>query len=341
MRRASFAALAAWLFCSAAQADSFGAGSDAFAIPFVRIESPNNPPDQFLSDLDPAKPPSGGSVSYEYRLGKYEVSERMIDAANALGGLGITKDARGPDKPATSVSWIEAARFVNWLNTSTGHSPAYKITSRIVPGEPLPGRDGGTSPDTIAYDFHLWLPTDPGYDPSNRFRNTQAFYFLPSHDEWYKAAYFDPMQGVYYDYPTGSDAAPQQVGGGNVPGTAVYGIGSNPSDVTSVGGPSPFGTYGQGGNAYELIETEIDKLNDSIGGNRVTRGGSFDETASTLAAGTAGSTSPVTEVRVYGFRVASQIPEPSAASSIASALLFAVGRLRHRPLRRPQNLGIS
>jgi formylglycine-generating enzyme required for sulfatase activity len=322
MMRLSFAALAAWVFCSAAQADSFGAGSDAFAIPFVRVESPNNPPDQFLSNLDPAKPPSGGSVSYAYRLGKYEVSERMIDAANALGGLGITKDARGPDKPATSVSWIEAARFVNWLNTSTGHSPAYKITSRIVPGEPLPGRNGGTAPETIAYDFHLWLPTDSGYDPSNRFRNTQAFYFLPSHDEWYKAAYFDPALGVYYDYPTGSDTAPQRVAGGTVPGTAVYGSLLSPSDIVSAGGPSPFGTFAQGGNAYELLETEIDKTNDSVGAFRTGRGGAFDSAAANLVSYTAIPLLPAGESPFYGFRVASRIPEPSAASLIGSALLL-------------------
>ena len=54
--------------------------------------------------------------AYTYRIGKFEISEQMIDKANALGGLGITKDTRGPDFPATSVTWYEAARFVNWLN---------------------------------------------------------------------------------------------------------------------------------------------------------------------------------------------------------------------------------
>jgi len=52
-------------------------------------------------------------VPYSYRIGKYEISEQMIDKANALGGLGITKDSRGPDKPATNVTWFEAAKFVN------------------------------------------------------------------------------------------------------------------------------------------------------------------------------------------------------------------------------------
>ena len=37
----------------------------------------------------------------------FEISEQMIDEANAVGGLGLTHNARGPDKPATGLSWNE------------------------------------------------------------------------------------------------------------------------------------------------------------------------------------------------------------------------------------------
>ena len=57
----------------------------------------------------------------------------MVDKANTLGGLGIAKDTRGADKPATSVSWNEAARFINSLNTSAGSTPAYKFA--LQPGD--------------------------------------------------------------------------------------------------------------------------------------------------------------------------------------------------------------
>src|SRR5690349_21624657 len=144
-----------------ARADTFGSGANSFQIDFVTIGSPGNPPD--------ANPNPAGAVPYAYRIGKYEISEQMIDKANALGGLGITKDARGPDYPATSVTWFEAARFVNWLNTSTGSVPAYKFDA------------GGN--------FQLWQPLDPGYDATNLYRNKLATYFLPSVDEWHKAAY--------------------------------------------------------------------------------------------------------------------------------------------------------
>ena len=86
-----------------------------------------------------------------------------------------------------------------------------------------------------------------------------ARYFLPSVDEWYKAAYYDPTSGVYYDYPTGSDTAPTAVASGTAAGTAVYNqlLAQGPADITLAGGLSPYGTMGQGGNVSELEETVL------------------------------------------------------------------------------------
>ena len=186
-------------------ADTFGSGANTFNIDFVTIGNPGNAADTT------GNPNPAGSVPYAYRMGKFEISEQMIDKANTLGGLGITKDTRGADKPATSVSWNEAARFVNWLNTSTGSPPAYKFA--LQPGE------GGYSANA---NIQLWTPSDAGYNPNNLYRNSLARYFLPSVDEWYKAAYYDPTSGVYYDYPTGSNTAPTAVASGTAAGTAVY-----------------------------------------------------------------------------------------------------------------------
>ena len=136
-----------------------------------------------------------GAVPYSYRVGKYEVSEAMIDAYNTANpSILITKDTRGADKPATSVSWNEAARFVNWLNTSQGYQAAYKFDT-----------DGFN--DNIA----LWTPAEAWQQGGeNLYRHKDAKYFLPSEDEWYKAAYYDPNKGGagvggYWDYATGSD----------------------------------------------------------------------------------------------------------------------------------------
>ena len=62
-------------FASAAYADSFGSGANAFDIEFVTIGNPGNAADT-SGDPDPA-----GSVPYTYRMGQFEISEDMIEKA--------------------------------------------------------------------------------------------------------------------------------------------------------------------------------------------------------------------------------------------------------------------
>lgn len=289
---------------SSASADSFGSGGNSFAIDFVTVGSPGNPPD--------ANPNPAGAVPYTYRNGKYEVSEQMIDKANALGALGITKDARGPDFPATSVTWFEAARFVNWLNTSSGASPAYKF-------------DGMGN-------FQLWAPADPGYDASNLYRNKLAKYFLPTFNEWHKAAYFDPVLGVYYDYPTGSDSVPDGIDfvGDPVFDAVFFDGASNggPNVITNVGVVSPFGTFGLGGNVREWEETAFDRLNGAPAKQRRTPGGSWGGVPSLMeASNTLIGVAPSFEGDFVGFRVSRVVPEPTASSLVCIAV-FALRHLR-------------
>ncbi len=90
---------------------SFGSGGNTFNMEFVTIGNAGN-----AADTTGAPNPAG-AVGYEYGIGKFEVSEVMITKYNANFGtannLVITKDTRGTAKPATSISWNEAARFVN------------------------------------------------------------------------------------------------------------------------------------------------------------------------------------------------------------------------------------
>ncbi|MEX0610642.1 MAG: SUMF1/EgtB/PvdO family nonheme iron enzyme, partial [Pirellulales bacterium] len=201
------------------------------------------------------------------------------------------------------VSWFEAARFVNWLNTSTGSTPAYKFA--IQPGE-------------VGYsaraNIQLWTISDAGYNPANLFRNSLAKYFLPSAHEWYKAAYYDPTSGVYFDYPTGSDTAPTAVPSGTAAGTAAYGqvfTGSidDFADITLAGGLSPYGTMGQGGNVFEWEETEFDLVNDITFRARAIRGGGWTTDSFGLWSLSRLDFDPFIEHSSVGFRVAS-IPEP-------------------------------
>jgi hypothetical protein len=306
----------------AALIESFGTGTNTFTMTFEPIGNPGNAADTT------GVPNPAGSVGYHYNMGKYEVSRDMVTKANAEGGLGITLadmtpyGGNGSDRPATGPSWNEAARYVNWLNTSNGYSPAYKFD--VQPGQP-----GYSALANIT----LWQASDPGFNTANQFRNSQAKYFLPSMDEWYKAAYYDPNAnggtGGYWNYPTGSDTVPTQVSGGTSPGTAVYNhpISQGPADITSAGGLSPYLVMGLGGNVWEYVETESDLVNDSPSSNRPLRGSNWDFSASFLSAPyLLNGNSPTGGADIFGFRVAS-IPEPSSAALL---MLATVGLWQRR-----------
>jgi formylglycine-generating enzyme required for sulfatase activity len=229
-------------------------------------------------------PNPAGAVAYAYGLGKYEVSEDMITKFNASQALQITKSDRGGAKPATSVSWNEAARFTNWLNTSTGGSAAYKFTTNGVN-------------DNIA----LWTAADTlDYNATNPYRSLRANYVLPSMDEWYKAAYYNPTTGTYFDFPNGLDTPPTAVASGTAANTAVYGqfFAQGPADVTSAGGLSPYGIMGLGGNVWEWEETSLDLNNSSGSSDRGIRGGNWDFNSFNLSSSTRGLQQP----RVRGQR---------------------------------------
>ena len=278
--------------------ETFGSGANQFSMDFVAIGNPGNAADTTGS------PNPAGAVAYTYNLGKYEVSRDMITKANSAGSLGITLQdmtsygGNGVNRPAAGISWNEAAKFVNWLNTSTGGTAAYKFV-------------GGT--------FQLWSAGDAGYNANNLFRNSLAKYWLPSSDEWYKGAY-GKADGSWSNFPNGSDNAPTAVISGTAANTAVYGQSeaTGPADITSAGGLSAYGTMGQGGNVWEWNETAIDGSNNIVGENRVLRGGAWSYDSSFLGASSRPSQFPTNDNVDIGFRVAS-VPEPSALA------LFAVG----------------
>jgi formylglycine-generating enzyme required for sulfatase activity len=147
------------------------------------------------------------------------------------------------------------------------------------------------------------------------YRNSQAKYFLPSADEWYKAAYYNPSgSGSYGDYPTANGLVPTAVSSGTAANTAVFGqsYGTGPADITQAGGLTPYGTMGQGGNVWEWEETSYNLLNNSGSSARGVRGGSWSFNSHNLSSSSRVSDIPTYESTVFGFRVAS-IPEPSSA----------------------------
>ena len=279
--------------------ETFGTGANAFTMQFVTIGNPGNAADTSGS------PNPAGSVAYTYNLGKYEVSRDQINKANAAGSLGITLQdmypygGNGINRPATGISWYEAAKYVNWLNTSTGGTAAYKF-------------DGSGN-------FQLWSAGDAGYNANNLFRNSLAKYVIASSNEWYKGAY-GKADGSWSNFPNGSDSAPTAVAGGTDANTAVYNGQSGPAEITNAGGLSAYGTMGQGGNVWEWNETAYDGTNNTAGENRELRGGSWDGIGGGyFAASYRSGGNPPGEYFGVGFRVAS-VPEPSALSLLAIGL---------------------
>ena len=92
----------------------------------------------------------------------------------------------------------------------------------------------------------------PAYINGSVERNPGARFFIPNANEWYKAAFYDPVNEVYYDYATGSDEIPDLVTSGTAPGSMVL---NAIAPINQAGGQSPFGTMAQNGNMIELDET--------------------------------------------------------------------------------------
>lgn len=295
-------AFAALVFSS----DTFGTGGNQFTIDFTEIGNPNNSADST----------GFGSVGYNYRIGTYEISQNQLSLAVASGLAHVTAGAWSGDKPAAHMSWFESAAFVNWLNTSKGFQAAYNLTW-----------------SGSAWSMALWTAANPGYDASNQYRNSLAQYFLPSENEFYKAAFGKSDGSGYFLYPTASNTAPTAVTSGTSSGTAVYNQGwipPGPASVYQAGGSSSYGTMGQGGNIQEWQESSSNGLNSNTGDNRMVRGGYWYIGGDALDSSTRSSYGPGTDIVNLGFRVASAslapapagVPEPG---QIAASILLLAG----------------
>ena len=169
-----------WLWFStptSTQADTFGGFDEHFTIDFVTIGNIGNG-----DDVDNPYPNSGdggtsyGGVDYEFRVGVTEVPQDWITRAISLGMMNFQQGGLASQyRPTVNMDWYNAAVFVNWLNTSTGHQVAYNLTF---------------STNSQTWSMALW-GTDEAWQMGgqNLYRHKNAYYFLPSEDEWYKAAY--------------------------------------------------------------------------------------------------------------------------------------------------------
>ena len=211
--------------------------------------------------------------------------------------------------PAFDVTWFDAARFCNWLqNGQADHD-----------GRPSLRRPTETGAYTLNGDTTSGTET----------RNANAKYFIPSENEWYKAAYYNPSSGTYSTYATQSNIAPS-----NslvlVPNDANYyngGYTDSTNYLTPVGyfstSPSYYGTFDQSGDVWNWNDAIIS------GSFRGLRGGVW--VASTPASWrrpTATTATRRASTTIVGFRVAS-VPEPGSLTLLlACAVGFGIWRQR-------------
>ncbi|TWU29484.1 SUMF1/EgtB/PvdO family nonheme iron enzyme [Bythopirellula polymerisocia] len=297
---------------------SFGAVNYVYRI--SKHEVTNAQYTEFLNAIDPmgSKPNLGGSDPFLYTHFMF---------TNANGGINFNGGAANGSKyqvkpgrdnnPVTFVSFFDAMRFTNWLQNGQGsgstESGVYTIGS--------------------------------GY---SEIRNPSATYFIPSEDEWYKAAYHknDGVTANYWRFPTSTHATPYSdqppgsgsptqsntmnsrnddgIANGYDDGYAVTGSTSTSSTqnyLTDVGAYtaslSPYGTFDQGGNVLEWNEAAIFQSSFSRG----LRGGNWTCSSSCSIASPPLYSYTGTESEVIGFRVASAVPEPSTNLLVAFATL--------------------
>lgn len=310
-------AVAMSLVANATMADTFGTGANQFTIDFVPISGATNPTDTSLSG-------GYGIVNNDYRMGTYEITNDQwnkfktslgVPVVGSDGGYYCSPYYTGANVPTNNVSWYEAAQFTNWLNTSTNHQVAYKFTGTQ-----------GTGNCALA----TWSPAE-AVGGTNLYRNKAAFYYLPTEDEWVKAAYWNGT--TLQCHATKDDTPPMQGYRGNGIGWNFICYSSydgnyhdpDPNALWAVGSGSQElnGTYDMMGNVFEWMESPATSGDYGNSSSRVTRGGSFRTVNGTLYAYYRSDHTPALEFDSIGFRVAS-VPEPGSMAMMAGIALTAL-----------------
>lgn len=267
----------------------FGAVDHAYRIALHEVTNAQYA--EFLNAVDPDGTNATGL--YSIAMGNTVRGGISLVPSNAAGAKYGVKPNMA-HKPVNHVSWSDAARFANWMNN---------------------GQGGAGTTESGAYDMASPNPV----------RLAGATFFLPSEDEWYKAAFFDPVNEAYSKYPTMSDQAPvvgQATNTGDIanpgPNVANYSCGAewngecNLTTVGSATSKSFYGAFDMAGNVWEWNES-------SPIHSRGVRGGGARFTIDSLDSSARGIPGMGDYDDVIGFRIArlpSDDPFPVVITSI-------------------------
>lgn len=269
---------------------------------FVTIGNPGNAADTQVMDFGDHTT-GYGAVGNNYRIGKYEVTNSQWNSFTAAAGAPTGNPSNayddsayftGAQQPTQYVSWYETLQFCNYLTSGDKSKGAYQFSGNNDNPADFLGIDRAAAQATYG-----------------------TIYYLPTEDEWYKAAYYKPNGSGYSLYPNGQNTIPAADNGWNYWGGSY----SIPWDV-GTGTQEQNGTFDMAGNVREWNETTSYRY----------RGGSYGESGNLNASTFRPGGAPSEESSFVGFRVAS-VPEP------ATLLLLGIGvpilsGLRKKKVRR-------
>ncbi len=312
-------------------------------IDFVRITHAGNTPWPGTGTPDDRTSGRGG-VNYEYHIGRFEVTTaQWVEFFNAAydrpvadriphlappsfwGGVPVTPNTPGGLRwqvpagnemlPVGNISWRMAAIYCNWLHNNKSSAREAFL-------------DGAYSVSTFGY-FGNIFTDQAAHHPGAR-------YWIPTWDEWLKAAHYDPHrygeeQGGWWLYPNGTDT-PLVYG---PPGVEVNGQlaqanagwwmsfpGYNP-DLVPLGAyaevTSPWGLFDVAGGSAEWTESIL--TGPGLPPTRFVDGsarafGPLARDALTQFSSDFPSFSPFD----LGFRIASSVPAPGTSALLAGLL---------------------
>lgn len=255
---------------NAADLNGFGAVAETFQL--AKREVTNRQYAQFLN----AKAVDDALLLYSSSMGS---GFGGITRSGTPGNSSYNPIAGREDMPVNYVSYYDTLRFANWMHNGQGDGDTESGAYELEGNSAVPSNG-----DTVR-------------------RNPDSLFFLPTEDEWYKAAYHNASglsEADYYQYPFRSDeittcsAPPGSTNHANCAREVsdLVAVGSYPSSI------GPYGTLDQGGNAWEW---NVGFVAENL---PVMRGGGFYIGPNTLSSSWRDQWAGIGEFSFAGFRLA-------------------------------------